>query len=69
MDMYLIWSWKHRAWWAPNGAGYTKDIMEAGRYTQDAAGLIVVDTIPPGQLVGVLEGWALSEGEPQVMGA
>lgn len=29
---FLIWSFEHDGWWAPNGRGYTKEIAEAGIY-------------------------------------
>ena len=33
----VIWSGEHRAWWRPDGHGYTGDIRYAGLYTlQDA---------------------------------
>lgn len=30
---YLVWSIEHNAWWRQNGAGYTKNRIEAGRFT------------------------------------
>lgn len=35
--MYLIWSNEHRAWWRPNGRGYTSDLAAAGRYSREDA--------------------------------
>lgn len=32
-DEYLIWSNDASSWWKPNGAGYTANIYQAGRYT------------------------------------
>lgn len=29
---YLVWSNQYRSWWRPDGAGYTYDIWDAGRY-------------------------------------
>jgi len=29
---FLIWSQKEKAWWRPDGGGYTKQKAEAGRY-------------------------------------
>lgn len=37
MDVYLVWSHEHGAWWRPNGRGYTTDINRAGRYTREEA--------------------------------
>ncbi len=34
---WLVWSVKHRTWWAANGHGYTPDVWDAGRYTKAAA--------------------------------
>ncbi len=34
---WLAWSHKHGAWWAPAAWGYTHDLSEAGRYTEDEA--------------------------------
>lgn len=39
--MWLIWSEEHGAWWAPGEHGYTRSIVEAGRYSEDRAKEIV----------------------------
>lgn len=31
---WLIWSNEHKAWWAPDSAGYTRSRKAAGRYTR-----------------------------------
>jgi hypothetical protein len=31
-DQYLIYSNHHKAWWGPDGRGYTSNIAYAGRY-------------------------------------
>ena len=31
--IYLLWSGKHSAWWAADGAGYTTDRELAGRFS------------------------------------
>jgi len=31
-DYFLIWSFEHDAWWAPDWDGYTKDVNKAGKY-------------------------------------
>lgn len=32
-QQYLIWSHHHKTWWAANGRGYRRDVLDAGRYT------------------------------------
>jgi hypothetical protein len=34
---WLIWSNEHQMWWKSNSAGYTADMMCAGRYSLEAA--------------------------------
>lgn len=34
---YLVWSNEHRAWWAPECRGYTRNIDKAGRYDRAKA--------------------------------
>lgn len=34
---YLIWSWEHDAWWAPNSNGYVSDRGDAGEYSYEEA--------------------------------
>jgi hypothetical protein len=36
-DTVLIWTGEHRAWWRPQGMGYTDDRDEAGRWFFDDA--------------------------------
>jgi len=31
--VYLLWSGRHKAWWAPAGFGYTTDRARAGRFS------------------------------------
>lgn len=31
----LLWSDEHRAWWRPDGMGYTRRVEEAGLYDPD----------------------------------
>jgi len=45
-DIYLIWSNEHAGWWGPGGAGYTRKLSQAGRYSQTEALRIVVRAIP-----------------------
>jgi hypothetical protein len=38
MEQYwLVWSNEHKAWWGPDGIGYTKIRKDAGRYTRNEA--------------------------------
>jgi hypothetical protein len=36
-DAWLVWSYEHNAWWGPEWAGYTTNVLRAGLYTQAAA--------------------------------
>lgn len=40
-DRYVIWSFKHNAWWGPNEAGYTQNFKQAGLYTAEQAAACV----------------------------
>jgi hypothetical protein len=31
--IYLIWSFEHQSWWAPDEWGYTDNMAMAGRYS------------------------------------
>ena len=42
-DRYVIWSYEHRAWWAPDRRGYTPDLTSAGVYTRAEAERIVAE--------------------------
>ena len=35
--LFLIWSFWHKAWWRPDGMGYTTVKAKAGRYTYEQA--------------------------------
>jgi hypothetical protein len=52
---WLIWSNEHQMWWKANSAGYTADMMCAGRYTLEAAmaetGVRKTDAGMPGEVV------------------
>lgn len=49
MTLCLIWSEEHRRWWRPGWRGYTDQIAEAGRYTEEVAATIVRDANAQGQ--------------------
>jgi hypothetical protein len=38
---YVIWSFEHQAWWAPDRRGYTEMLDQAGRYDDAEAQQIV----------------------------
>jgi hypothetical protein len=38
---FLIWSIEHDAWWKRGWLGYTRDVAEAGRYTEADADHII----------------------------
>ena len=33
-DAWVIWSYKHDAWWGPDASGYEKNMAYAGVYTE-----------------------------------
>lgn len=48
--LYLLWSNKHNAWWAPAARGYTSNMDEAGRYSEANAVKYVVQSAMSGEL-------------------
>lgn len=38
---FLIWSIEHDAWWAPGNRGYTRELEQAGQYSEREAREIV----------------------------
>ncbi len=52
---WLIWSNEHQMWWKDNQAGYTADVMCAGRYAREDAlaetGVRTTLTGQPGEVV------------------
>ena len=60
---YVIWSFEHEAWWRPNKRGYTDQLNEAGRYTAEEAGMIVVDSVWLDE-VAIVESIAIDKGQP-----
>ena len=65
-QMFVIWSWKHWAWWTPNIEGYTEQLAQAGRYTFDEAARITVGHVPAGEEVAMLEAEAFQRGQPKI---
>jgi hypothetical protein len=33
-EPWVVWSFEHNAWWAPDWCGYTPDLAQAGRYSE-----------------------------------
>jgi hypothetical protein len=40
---FVIWSFEHDAWWGPGRMGYTRELAQAGRYSEAEATAIVAD--------------------------
>ena len=64
--VFVIWSWEHHAWWAPNQQGYTEQLEQAGRYNFAEAADIVIGHIPAGEEIAVLLAEAEQRGSPKV---
>ena len=64
-ESFVIWSWEHQEWWAPNRQGYTEQLAQAGRYTFDEAAKITVGHIPAGEEIAMLEAEAFQRGIPK----
>lgn len=68
--LYLLWSSKHQAWWAPRDLGYTDSQDLAGRYTEADAIERVVRSAHSGVLsrvtsmVAAPDNWRESEPTP-----
>lgn len=62
--MFLIWSFEHHAWWAPERRGYVPTVDQAGRYTADEAGAIVLDSVWNDE-VAIHEFRAKTDGAPK----
>lgn len=45
---FLIWSFRHKAWWRAEGKGYTTKKAEAGRYTLEQAMAENLDPVSSG---------------------
>jgi hypothetical protein len=65
--VFLLWSNKHGMWWKPNEMGYTPNLDEAGRYSEDAAVECVVRSAFWGDLskvtamVAAPDNWTVTE--------
>jgi hypothetical protein len=73
--VYLLWSNKHQAWWAPRDLGYTLDIDAAGRYSELNAIDRVVTSAHSGKLENVTcmvaapDNWTGAQPAPAPMAA
>lgn len=64
MVRYLIWSHRHREWWGPDRAGYTRDASRAGVYSREEAADITIGGCLPGANIAVdLESAKLLNGK------
>ena len=61
---YVIWSYEHQAWWKPASRGYTTELIEAGWYTAEEAGQIVMDSVMVEE-IAMLETLAERWGPPK----
>jgi hypothetical protein len=48
--LFLVWSEEHGAWWKPGSSGYTRSVLEAGRYSFKEAIQIVGDANRDGKV-------------------
>ena len=60
---YVIWSFEHNSWWAPNWQGYVRNLQAAGRYSAEDAGRIVVHSVWLEE-VAIVESIAIERGAP-----
>lgn len=56
-EAYLVWSNEHGAWWRPNSQGYTKRVVNAGRYSREEAINIARDAH---------DGWREGSAPPEI---
>ena len=55
--MFLIFSPEKRSWYGPDHCGYTKELAEAGRYTEEEVGYVCrVNCVPWDYVIPVPEG-------------
>lgn len=52
VDVYLVWSNEHRAWWGPGEHGYVRELKRAGRYSRVQALAICRRAIPTSMHIG-----------------
>lgn len=64
MNKYVIYSFDHQAWWAPNHCGYVDKLCDAGRYSEQEAGAIHCRSIFLEDLA-ILHTLAEEKGPPQ----
>jgi len=46
LDIYLVWSVEHDAWWGPRECGYVRSLDRAGHYSHAEALAICIKAIP-----------------------
>lgn len=71
--IYLLWSGKRQAWWAPDARGYTPTEREAGRFTRAQAVRYVVTSAQCGvrdqvtTMVAAPDNWVAQSRPPVVL--
>jgi hypothetical protein len=59
--MYLVWSWRNRAWHRADFQGYTSSVTDAGRFLLSRAAIFTIDGSMPGANVVVPESLATGD--------
>ena len=63
-SQYVIWSFEHNQWWAPNRQGYVSSLKNAGTYSREEAAMIVIDSVLLEE-VAMLKQLASRHGHPR----
>lgn len=66
-EHYMIWSYEHNAWWAPEARGYTRNHMAAGNFTRDQALWHLSNSLVGGAMDEIIvpENLAMKLGNPR----